>query len=686
LARQRQYEDLLLSLPDAARIREHARVLTAAPHVAGTPGNDAVARYIADRFRDAGLRVELASYPVYLGFVKRASLEQVAPVRRVLATPETPRAPEEAAAGAADRTGWSAYSPSADVTAEVVFAHHAREEDFAALDALGVQVRGRIVLARNFRGYRGGKALLAERRGAAGIVFYSDPADDGAARGAAYPEGPWGPEDHLQRGSIAYDFNVPGDPLTPGWPSLPGARRIRPEAAASLPRIPAIPISGLDARVILESLGGPEAPPAWKGGLPIAYRLGPGPSRVRLAIEASFETRPITNVVGYLPGRDEPERRVILGNHHDAWVFGAVDPVSGTAAMLELARVAGEMARRGLRPRRTLVFGSWDAEEWTLTGSTEWGEDRRQELERHGVACLNIDTAVSGPAFKASSVPTLRRFIAEALRDVPDPASGKDLLSVTAAAGRDEGLTALYTGRVGDDVPGMAILPLGSGSDYTVFFNHLGIPSLDAEFGGPMGVYHSIFDSHGWMERFGDPGFRYHAAMTRVWGFMAYRMANADLLPFEESPYPADVAGYLSDLEKEAAGGAVLPDLAGVRGALAEWRKEAAAFDAAAARVLTSGPPPSPGALAAANGALMQAERDLLHAKGIPGRPWFRHLIYAPLPTYSPEFLPGLRASLAGGDARTARAQAAILANALRARAATLGRATAALSGDRTGP
>jgi N-acetylated-alpha-linked acidic dipeptidase len=676
LARQREIETLLLALPDPERLRTHSRILTRKPHVAGTPENDEVARYIRDRFREAGLKTEIRSYPVYLGYVKEAELEQVEPVAARLA------GPEDEARGSDDpwlRLNWNAYSPSGDVTREVVYANYGRAEDFDALDALGAPVKGRIALVRYFRGYRGGKALQAERRGAAGIIFYSDPADDGYVRGDVWPDGPWGPESHVQRGAAVFDFLVPGDPLTPGWPSRPGGRRIRPEESEILPRIPSIPISWRDARVILEHLGGPAVPEGWQGGLPLTYHVGPGPSRVRLRIAASFETRPIHNVVGVLRGREEPGRQVLLTNHHDAWVYGAVDPVSGTAAMLELARAAGELARRGLPPRRTLVFVNVDAEEMTLTGSTEWGEQNREALTERAVACLNVDSAASGGSFQPAAVPSLRRLISEALRDVRDPRTGLDLRAATVLARDAERFRTLYneateTARADDirfDIP-------GSGSDYTVFLNHLGIPAADLGFEGAYGVYHSIYDSHEWVARFGDPGFLYHATAVRVWGLLAYRLANADILPFEESPYPSDVLRYLAEIEAQGRRPGAVPDLADLKAALGEWAAAAADLDARIDAAAASPRPPAR-RLRAANAALLAAERALLSRPGLPGRPWFRHLIYAPYPSYAAETLPGLREAIDEGDAARARAQAAALGAAIRARAATARRAAAAL-------
>jgi len=669
LSREREIESLILGLPDAARVEAHARLLTEDPHLAGTAENDRVARYIFDRFREAGLETEMTSYSVYLGYVKSALLEQVAPEPRRLTNPEEGAAEDKDGSDPRAALTWNAYSPSCDLTREAVYANYARPEDFDALDRLGISVKDRLVLARYFNGYRGGKAQEAEKRGAAGIIFYSDPMEDGYFRGDVYPKGPWGPESHVQRGAVVYDYIVPGDPLTPGWPSLPGARRISPKKSEILPRIPSVPIAWRDALVVLRNLGGPAVPAGFQGGLPLTYHVGPGPSRLRLKIEASFETRPITNVIGRLRGSEEPYRTILLGNHHDAWVYGAVDPISGTATMLELARVAGELKKRGFPPRRTLVFGNWDAEEWTLTGSTEWGEEHRDELAAEGVVCLNVDSSAAGPNFQATAVPTLRRLISETLRDVPDPRGGGDLYSATLAAAEKDGFKSTYNAAaVEKQSRAVTYDILGSGSDYTVFFNHIGMPSLDVGFDGPYGVYHSVLDNYFWMSRFGDPGFAYHTAMVRVWGLLAYRVANADILPFEESPYPSDVMGYLDDIEK---GAGTLVDVSDLRGALAEWQRAAVELDARIAAALT-GEPLAPESLAHLNASLIKAERDLLSPSGIPKRPWFKHLIYAPLPSYAAETLPGLREAMRDNDAPRARAQAKVLAAAIRARAATI--------------
>jgi len=672
VARQKEIEALLLSLPDAKRVDDHARFLTEDPHVAGTPENEAVARYIEQRFKEAGLETGTKTYRVYLGYVKSALLEQVEPEPKRLTNPEEGVPDDKDAADPRAALTWNAYSPSCDLTREAVYVNYARKEDFDSLDRLGVSVKDRLVLARYFNGYRGGKAQEAQRRGAAGIVFFSDPMEDGYFRGDVYPRGPWGPDGHVQRGAVVYDYIVPGDPLTPGWPSLPGAKRIKPADSEILPRIPSVPISGRDALVVLRNLAGPTVPDGWQGALPVTYHVGPGPSRLHLKIDASFETRPITDVIGVLRGSDEPERQIVLGNHHDAWVYGAVDPSSGTATMLELARVAGELKKRGHPPRRTLVFGNWDAEEWTLTGSTEWGEEKAADLARNGVACLNVDSSCAGPTFQASAVPSLRRLISETLRAVPDPRSGGDLYAAALRAADKEAFKSTYNARVVEKKDREVTYDiLGSGSDYTVFFNHLGMPSLDAGFDGPYGVYHSVLDDYFWMTHFGDPGFKDHTAMVSVWGILAYRLADADILPFEESPYARDARGYLDDVEKgarTAAPPAALPDLGDLRSALADWERAAADLDATIAAALRGEGRPNPDALARVNAALMKMERDLLLPAGLPKRPWFRHLIYAPLPSYAAETLPGLREAVADRDAPRAREQARALVGVIRAR------------------
>ena len=709
---QQRWERRYLKLPDAGRCGKYLRRLTATPHVAGTPGDRRVTEMIYDEFRRDGLNPEIVEYRVLLSYPKKVLVEVLPPedsaaarhlvaqtlpaaghgVPLQLAHPEPP-IPHDRATRVADplaRMPWCAYSPSADLTAPVVYANYGNAGDYEQLAKLGVSVRGKIVLARYFHGYRGGKELEAAKRGAAGIIVYSDPADDGAARGPVYPHGPWGPLGHFQRGSVVYDFQVPGDPLTPGWASTPSARRILPSEATILPKIPMVPLSAADAAEILKRLDGPSVPKDWQGGLPFAYHTGSEAVKAHVAIEMENRVTPIWDVIGKIPGSQEPEKLVILSNHHDAWVYGAVDPSSGTASMLETARALGELVREGFRPRRTILLGNWDAEEYTLTGSTEWGEEQEEQLRRNAVVCLNVDASTSGEDFTLSAVPALLPAIIAATQVVRDPATGRSVYERWRTQPRATSARSYAVGAAASTSVPFGLL--GGGSDFMVFLQHDGVPAADMIFDGPYGVYHSVYDDYAWMARFGDPGFRYHATLSRLWGLLALRFANADLLPFDYSLYATEVAAYVQSLEKisppdffareiqpllqkcvawkEAASEANVELEAWRRGApgvappgtspdkIGRAAEEEARLPISSGGVL----PPAPHEI---NARLMAQERALVAEEGIPGRPWFRHLIYAPLPSYEAETLPGLREALEQKDFGRARAQAALLGQAI---------------------
>jgi N-acetylated-alpha-linked acidic dipeptidase len=657
-ARQRDLEAALLALPSAERCQSQHAELTRAPHVAGTDGSRRVAELVASRMREAGLETEVVSYDVLLSSPRRVEVALVAPRAMALARPEAALAEDPGSREPSLALPWHAYAKSGALTADVVYVNHGRAEDYDTLARLGVDVRGKIALARYFGGYRGGKSLEAEKRGVAALITYSDPAEDGYVQGDVYPKGPWGPESHFQRGANVYDFIVPGDPLTPGWASVAGARRIPESESTILPKIPSLPLSFQDAREILQALGGPVRPElSWQGGGPFTYHVGPGPARLRLALDIPREVRTIRNVIARLPGADpDPavaSQIVLLSNHHDAWTYGGVDPSSGTTTALELARALGDLAKRGMRPRRTIVLGIWDAEEFTLTGSTEWGEEHADELRAKAVACLNVDASTSGDRFSISAVPSLRRFFYEVARRIPDPKGRGSVYDVWRAG--DASNIRGYGVVAGESTTEPRVAILGSGSDYTVFFNHVGVPSADFLFDGPYGVYHSIYDSHEWMSRYGDPGFRYHAAMAGLWGVAALRLANADVLPFDYAAYGRDLVVYLDDVEALAGKGPLAVDLGPAR--------QQARRLAALALPATDG---DADLRRRRNEALLQAERDLTRAEGLPGRPWFRHLVYAPLPSYAAETLPGVREAILEKDAARASAQVAALAQALR--------------------
>jgi N-acetylated-alpha-linked acidic dipeptidase len=662
---EHRWEKRYLRLPKPGQCSRYLRRLTSEPHVAGTPGDRRLTDYIAGEFRRDGLETEIVEYKVLLSYPRRAALDLTEPVQVALAHPEPPihgdRATEVGDPLA--HVPWNAYSPSADITAPVVYANYGTSEDYDRLLSLGATVRGRIVLVRYFHGYRGGKSLEAEKRGVAGVLVYSDPAEDGAPRGSVYPKGPWGPLAHFQRGAVVYDFIVPGDPLTPGWASTEGARRIPESASRILPAIPMMPLSAADAREILRRLTGPAVPGAWQGGLPFPYHIGDGSTRVHLHLEMENRVTPIWDVIGKIRGRDQPDKLVILGNHHDAWVYGAVDPASGTAAMLETARAMGKLLRAGFRPRRTLVFGSWDAEEYTLTGSTEWGEEFEDDLKKNAVACLNVDSATSGRNLAVSLVPSLLRAVTEAAGAVRDPATGQSLYE--RWAGERESLNIRSYAVPGAGGGGVPFGILGGGSDFMVFLQHDGVPSADLAFDGPYGVYHSLYDDFDWMKKFGDPGFEYHAAMSRLWGLLALRLADADLEPFDYAAYASEVEAYVNSLEPQAPADFAAVTLDPLIERCRRWHDAAAKVTARLESWRTSGQGLDDREAARINDCLSSEERALLEPEGIPARPWFRHLVYAPLPSYEAETLPGLREALAARDFERARAQAARLGEAL---------------------
>ena len=519
---ERDYEKRLIALPQPEECGAILRELTRTPHLAGTEANERVANFLAAEYRKAGFAVEMPSYDVLLSYPRSAKLE-------IVGEPDVALGRGEEAIGSDPDTAipeaaipWNAYAPSAEVVGEVVYVNRGSAEDYDRLAKMGVDVRGKIALARYFGGYRGGKSLEAEKRGVLAVLVYSDPIDDGWFQGEVYPSGPWGPPSHFQRGANVYDFIVPGDPLTPGWPSRAGMKRIAASESEILPKMPMMPLSARDASAILSRIGGPAVPDSsWQGlATTQTFRVGPGPVRLHMKIENTRERRTIRNVIATLAGTDDPKQMVILSNHYDAWVYGAVDPSSGTAAMLALGRALGKLAREGLRPRRTIVIAAWDAEEYTLTGSTEWGEENQDELLDHAVVCINVDEATHGRQFSPSASPLLFDAIRAAARDLPDPGSpGRSLADAWRESAGFIGVQSYAT--AAGDRSELPVAILGSGSDYTVFFNHLGIavdrPRLRRALRRlPLGLRHLRMDGDA-----GRPGLplpRRHGAVRRTPG------------------------------------------------------------------------------------------------------------------------------------------------------------------------
>jgi N-acetylated-alpha-linked acidic dipeptidase len=626
--------------------------------MAGSPRNYELAEYVAKQWRDYGLEdVQLIEHPVYLPWPVRYEATLVASKEELsLKEDAIPQDPDSNSADVG--IPYCAYSANIDVTAPVVYVNSGNPEDYDLLEQHGVDVRGKIALARYSvpYSYRGFKALTAQKRGAAALLLYSDPAEDGYKKGEVYPWGPWGPESHLQRGGIVYDFNLPGDPRTPGWASVPGGRFLPAENAVSMPTIAAAPLSYKDARKILEKMTGPSAPENWQGGLPFQYRLGPSSDKLHLIIENDKKVRSIWNVVGRLRGTQRPDEWVVLGNHRDAWVFGGVDPSSGSATMMETARAFGELKRSGWKPRRTLIFASWDAEEFTLTGSTEWGELEADRLKAGALAYLNVDSSASGNNFSAAAVPALAQFLKDVARDVPDPSGG----SIYDAWSRRT---------VKKNTEPSVTTRLGSGSDYTVFLNFLGIPIADLTFDGPYGVYHSVYDSFTWVDRIGDPGYYYHAAMARYWAVAALELSECDYVPLDYAAYAREVQIYIDETERMAQQRKIELDLTALRRAAALWESNGrAALDAARKSIETG----DRTRVDQIHMALMKVERTLLDSEGLAGRPWFKHLIYAPRPTYKAMVLPALTEAIEAGDKTRAKAEVERLVHALNRAAKTL--------------
>ena len=667
-SRQRAVEERFLAIPSPERMREWHRHFTAEPHPAGSEQNNLYAEHIAQQWREQGLEdVTLHRYDVLNTAPREVLLEMLEPVPYRAALREAAYEVDPDTNHPGVGPGYLGLSASGEITAPIVYAHSGNPEDYALLRERGIDVKGKIALVRysNPYSYRGFKALTAEREGAAAIVIYSDPAEDGYAQGPVYPDGPWGPETHIQRGAITYDFIVPGDPLTPGWASVPGARQIAKEDAVSLPRIVALPLSWHDAKPLLENMGGPPAPKEWQGALPIEYRLGGADNQVHIKVDMDNSVGPNYVVEARVRGAERPDEWIILGNHHDAWVFGGVDPSSGTASMMELSRALGALLKEGIRPRRSLVLCSWDGEEVGLTGSTEWGEQFADELKGHALAYINVDSSASGPDFQGDAVASLAPWLVETTRALEAP-TGESLLDAWLAS-RQRALVEAAEA-AGQPAPAavtdatLAETRIGSGSDHTVFLNHLGIPTLGLTFNGPYGVYHSVYDSFRWMNQFGDPGYRYHTLMTRLWGVLALRLANADLLPHDFAFYGRTLDGFLDELVEGK--DVSLLALGPLREAVARFEKAGARLKAAVSAELTAGGPAAE-LSRRVNQGMLGVERNWLHAEGIPNRPWFKHLLYAARYTYAHLELPGLTEAVEAADWPRANVQARLLQSAL---------------------
>ncbi len=664
-------ESRFIGVPDPKLAEEHLRILTRAPHIAGSPEDKATADYVAQKFREAGLKTETVEYKVWINYPAEISIDVTEPAEVHMHGPSREQVEGDPFQDDTRVTmPFTGMSPSGNVEAEVVYANYGTGPDFDKLAAMNIDLRGKIVMVRYGQNYRGVKVQLAQQYGAAAVILYSDPSDDGWQRGPAYPAGPWRPDSGVQRGSISIISQFPGDVTTPGvasLPTLPESARIKPADSAAAPKIPTTPISAADARPILEHLAGPEVPKEWKGALPFSYHIGPGPVKVKLHIKQDYQLRTIWDVIGTIPGKTSPQALVIAGNHRDAWLYGAVDPNSGTAAMLEAVHGIGELLKSGWKPQRTIMFCSWDAEEEGLTGSTEWGE-QHSEIEKTAVAYFNTDVAVSGPKFGAAAVPSLKQFVRDVTKAVPDPSGGSVYeqwvkLNNAGALKVDSRETSTSTYRpplasLGNDVP---VSDLGSGSDYAVFIQHLGIASTDVGSVGDYGVYHSVFDNFAWFKKFGDPDFVHEQKMARVFGIEIIRMAETDVVPYDFEEYGKEIGAYIATAKQHA-----IAVFAGRSPDFAAAETAARRLQTAGAKISSDQMHPS-AEVNTLNERLVEADRALLLPDGLPGRPWFRNSIYAPgkRAGYAASVVPGVNDSIDSNDLSETNKQISALTAAL---------------------
>jgi N-acetylated-alpha-linked acidic dipeptidase len=664
-AQEREWEGKFRDDVESNDIRENMRRLSARPHHVGSPYDKDNAEWILSRFKDAGFDAKIETFMVLFPTPKERLLELVEP-KKYKAKLQEPALAEDPTSNQTSEQlpTYNAYSADGDVTAPLVYVNHGNREDYEQLDRLGISVRGAIVIARYGEGWRGIKPKVAAERGAIGCIIYSDPRGDGFYNGEDYPAGGWRPRDGVQRGSVM-DTDYPGDPLTPGVGATVDAHRLDIKQAKTITRIPVLPISYSDALPFLSELRGPVAPDGWRGALPITYRVGPGPAKVRLKILSNWDTRPIYDVIATLRGAQNADQWVIRGNHHDAWVNGADDPVSGQAAMLEEAHQLGELHRQGWNPKRTIIYSAWDGEEPGLLGSVEWVETHVEELQKHAIAYINSDSNERGFLFPGGTQ-DLESFISGVARDIQDPETHISVFQRSHLASISKAKDAQERGDLRKR-GSLLVKALGDGSDYTPFQDFAGISTLSLEFGGEDdgNQYHSIYDDFSWYTKFVDTDFVYGRALAQTAGSAVMRLADADLIPYDYAPQAEAIGKYETELEKllkdkqdefternlELKEGvfratadprkpSVPPpsetvppylNFAPMKNAIERLKKSSDRYSKALAAWQAKGSPALPEeSLNRINNDLLGISRLFLSAKGLPERPWFKNQIYVP--------------------------------------------------------
>jgi N-acetylated-alpha-linked acidic dipeptidase len=632
LKSQREREEQFRKVPDSARLKEYMTAMAGEPHVAGRPGSKRVAEYALGQFKSWGLDARIETFEALMPWPTERVVEMVAPTQMTMAIAEPPL-PDDPDTTDADSTPvFNAYSADGDATGEVVYVNYGMPADYQRLKQMGVDVKGKVVLARYGGGWRGIKPKVASEHGAVACLIYSDPRDDGYFAGDVYPGGPFRPEQGVQRGSVMDMPIHPGDPLSPGWASEAGGRKLEREKAATILKIPVLPISYGDALPLLKAMKGPVVPQEWRGALPVTYHAGPGPAQVRVKLAFDWQTRPLYNVIVRIEGSTFPDEWLIFGNHHDAWVNGADDPTSGAVALMETGRGLAELLKTGWRPKRTIVLALWDGEEWGLLGSTEWAEKHAAELKQKAAVYINTDSTGKG-WLNAGGSHGLQQLVTEAARDVMDPRTKKPIFEESRRRQLLGTPDADRAAREKD--PGLWLQPLGSGSDYTPFLQHLTLSSLNLGFGGESsgGIYHSMYDTVNWYTKFSDGDFAYGRTMAQLSGTLLLRLSEAPVLPFQFTDSADTFMRYARELESLASARKDDKlDLAPVRKAVEALRKSAAEYekaydkldDAKTSELDTSKD------LRALNTLLLQTERKLGATDGLPRREWFKHQVYAP--------------------------------------------------------
>jgi N-acetylated-alpha-linked acidic dipeptidase len=674
-AAQAAREREMKAAPSAKLAEADFDVMTAEPHHTGSPYEIKLADYVSDEFRKFGIEPAKYEYSVLLPWPGRRRIDIVAPDEFKLQVEEEKIRGDQWADKPGILPAYNAYSPSGDVTGEIVYVNYGIPADYETLAKLGIDVKGKIVLARYGGSWRGIKPKVAAEHGAIGCIIYSDPREDGYFQGEVYPDGPYRGWGMIQRGSVMDMPRYPGDPSTPGRPSKAGVERLAMDKIETFAPIPVQPMSYRDGLELLKRLKGPVAPEAWRGALPVTYRIGPGPAKVHMNLQMDYAQRRLINVVGRITGATAPDEWIIIGSHRDAWTFGASDSVSGHVSMMSVARAMGDMMTKGWRPRRTVLFVSWDGEEQGLLGSTEWVEDLATELRAKAAIYVNRDAGAGGVNFNGSAVHSLTPFLHELAQSMQAEGASMSLYDAWLARAREQAPAR-------DGQPMLKAPPvgaLGSGSDYTAFLDHVGIASLDMGLNGRGGdgSYHSTYDNPTWFKKYIDPQFKHSVLAAQVTGVALLRLADAELLPFDYEAYGRQIVEYVTDIEQQAvkasAEKAKTVDFAGVKAAAEAFAKAGADVRARGDTLLARGQP-GVAALAEVNRRLIMAERDLIEPSGLPDRPWYRHVIYAPglYTGYGVKTIPGVREAVDAGNYSRAAQQAALVIQALQRATRTL--------------